>query len=120
MREAIEACLNTHYQETNKRFRLFKTSNFFIQNNTDGPNKNFKYAFNSPEVEMRLDGYIFFTVDKKETAKIVLTGDKLNKYKRSVFIWNLIVIMNILIQITRCHRVIIDWRVKLSATLNYV
>ena len=98
MREAIEACLNTHYQETNKQFRLFKTSNFFIENNTDGPAKHFKYAFNSPEVRMRLDGYIFFTVDKKETAKIVLTGDKLNKYKRSVFIWNLIVIMNILIQ----------------------
>lgn len=47
---------------------------------------------------MRLDEYIFSTVDKEETAKIVLTGDKLNKYKRSVFIWNLIVIMNILIQ----------------------
>ena len=33
MREAIEACLNIHYQETNKQFRLFKTSGFFIENN---------------------------------------------------------------------------------------
>lgn len=98
MREAIEACLNIHYQKTNKQFRLFKTSDFFIENNDNDTDNHSRYAFNFPEVRMSLYGYIFFTVDKKETAKIVLTGDKLNKYKRSVFIWNLIVIMNILIQ----------------------
>lgn len=98
MREAIEACLNIHYQENNKQFRLFKTSGFFIENNDNNSDNHSKYAFNFPEVRMSLYGYIFFTVDKKETDKIVLTGDKLNKYKRSVFIWNLIVIMNILIQ----------------------
>lgn len=70
MREAIEACLNTHYQETNKQFRLFKTSNFFIRNNTDGTAKNFKYAFNSPEIEMRLDGDIFFAVDRKKQLRL--------------------------------------------------
>ena len=70
MREAIEACLNTHYQETNKQFRLFKTSNFFIQNNTDGPNKHFKYAFNSPEVRMRLDGYISLLLIRKKQLRL--------------------------------------------------